>query len=129
MNWPEHLPKNCPPPKAKDATGEVYRLVNHISPHPDDFRSWREENISKDLPQSVDECQAGGLSVYRDKTDAYGVIKKIPRFKKSRPALGIVTPNLGKILSTPSKTSQSHHTWWIPINTQPWTIFQIVSID
>lgn len=66
MSFPAHLPKNCPPQEAQDATGEVYRLVNHNSPHHDDFQSWREENMSRDLPEGVTECQAGGLSVYRD---------------------------------------------------------------
>ncbi len=85
--------------------------------------------MNKDLPEGVTECQAGGVSVYRDKADACRVIKRIPRFKKSQPAVGILRPSFGKILCTPSRTSQSHHTWWTPIDTQPWTIFQIVSID
>lgn len=81
------------------------------------------------MPQGITECQAGGLSVYRDKADASRVIKRIPRFKKSQPALGVLTPDLGKILSTPSRSSESHHTWWIPMNTVPWTIFQIVNVN
>lgn len=129
MVWNTHLPENCPPQEAQDAEGALYRLVSHSSPHPEDFRSWRETNMSKDLPKGMTECQAGGLSVYRDKADANRTIKRIPRFRKSQPALGILTPDFGKILFTPSKDSKSHHTWWLPSNTQPWTVFQIVPID
>jgi hypothetical protein len=129
MNWPNHLPKDCPPQDAQDASGEIYRLVNHSPPHSDDFRSWREENVGKALPNGVTECQAGGLSVYRNKMDACRTIRRIPRFKKAQPALGVLAPSLGKILCTPSREGQSHHTWWVPVNIQPWTIFQITSVD
>jgi hypothetical protein len=129
MNWPTHLPQNCPPEDSQNAFGEVYRIVDHDPPHPDDFRSWREDNLTNDLPPTVTECQACGLSVYRDIADICRVIKRIPRFKKSSPALGTLKPTLGKILGTPSKSYKSHHTWWIPLNTQPWTIFQLTGTD
>ena len=129
MVWLSHLPQNCPPPQAITASGEVYRLVNHNSPHSEDFRSWREENMDKELPQGVSECQAGGLSVFKDKADAYRIIRKIPRFRKAKPSLGILTPNLGKILCNPSQSSQSHHTWWVPANEKPWTVFQVTNVD
>jgi hypothetical protein len=129
MNWPPHLPQNCPPQDAQDASGEVYRLATNNPPQVDDFRSWREENPDKDLSQGITECQACGLSVYRKKEEILSVINKIPRFRKSKPALGVLDPSLGKILATPSKNGNSHHTWWISSGTQPWTIFHIADVD
>ncbi|MGB5961238.1 MAG: hypothetical protein WBG73_11310 [Coleofasciculaceae cyanobacterium] len=126
MQWPEHFPTGCPPQTAHNTSGEVYRLINNDSPMPNDFRSWREENKDKECPNGVTECQACGLSVYTEKADAYRVIKRIPRFRKAKPALGNLTTDLGLTLHTPSNTSQSHHTWWIPSGKQPWTVFQIV---
>lgn len=129
MNWPAHLPNNCPPLDAQNTLGTVYRLIAHSSPHPDDFRSWREDHMDQPLPQNLTECQAGGLSVFKDDADAHRTIKRIPRFRKSKLALGVLTPDLGKLLHTPAKSGPSHHTWWIPMNTKPWTVFQIISID
>lgn len=127
MNWPTHFPNNCPPQEAEDAAGFVYRLISDSYPDAEDFKSWREQNMDKELPTGVTECQASGLSIYRDKVDADKLIRKVPRFKKSRTALGLLTPDLGKILNTPSRSSLSHHTWWIPAEVQPWTIFKVVN--
>ncbi|WP_157750026.1 hypothetical protein [Dolichospermum compactum] len=34
-----------------------------------------------------------------------------------------------KILNTPSrKTGNDHHTWWFPVNQEPWRNFEIVNI-
>jgi hypothetical protein len=128
MDW-NYLPDDCPPKEAEDALNKVYRLVMYNPPNADDFRSWRQENIDKELPQGVTECQAAGLSIYRDRTDAYQLTKRIPRFKKSKIALGGLNPELGKVLPTPSRSSKSHHTWWFPLNAQPWIVFQVVEID
>lgn len=127
--WSEHFPSNCPPENAESAFGEVYRLINHNLPSPDDFRSWREENRNKQCPEGVTECQACGLSVYTNKADADRVIRRIPRFKRAKPALGLLTAELGVILHTPSRASQSHHTWWTPVDAEPWTVFQIVDVS
>lgn len=127
MSWPAHLPQDCPPPEAQDALGEVFRLVDHSSPHPHDFRSWREMNMGKELPQGVTECQACGLSVYRDQEDANRVIRRVPRFRQAKVAYGLLRPDFGKLLSTPSKTSKSHHTWWVLADAEPWNVFQIVT--
>ncbi|MGA9379022.1 MAG: hypothetical protein WBV73_09660 [Phormidium sp.] len=127
--WPEHFPSDCPPENAKNAFGEVYRLINHDSPSPDDFRSWREENRNKQCPEGMTECQVCGISVFTDKADADRVIKRIPRFRRAKPALGQLTAELGVILHTPSRLSQSHHTWWIPVGAEPWTVFKIVDVN
>jgi len=129
MQWSDHFPSGCPPQTAENATGEVYRLIKHDSPTPNDFRSWREENKDKECPEGVTECQSCGLSVYTEKADACRVIRRIPRFKKAKPALGKLTPDLGVMLHTPSRVNPSHHTWWTPVSAQPWTVFQIVDIS
>ncbi len=65
MKCYDHLPHDCPPSDAKPAEGEFYRLLKKQPNYPcaEDFRSWREENVGKQPPAGVTECQACGLSV------------------------------------------------------------------
>ena len=132
MKWRSHLPNNCPPNAAEIASGEVYRFIDneHEEPSPEDFLSWRELNPKADCPTSLTECQACGLSVIRSIEDVHKAPKKVPALRKMKPALGILTAELGRIQNTPSnRCGQSHHTWWVANNTEPWKVFSIVEIN
>jgi hypothetical protein len=125
MQWPSYFPKDCPPHNALDTSGIVYRIIKEEIPQERDFFSWREENKDQACPSTVTECQACGLSVYTDKNDAEQTIRRIPRFKKSRIAIGTLTSGMGMMANTPSRTSKSHHTWWTSKDIEPWTQFQV----
>lgn len=92
---------------------------------PEDFLSWREENPGKELFPGMTECQACGLSVYTSFNEAKRLKPIVPKLRKMKIAKGILD-GMGKIKSTPSSTSQLHHTWWIPKDSTPWKYFEII---
>ncbi len=128
MEWYNHLSHDCPPSDAKPANGEFFRLIKKIntSPCADDFRSGREDNVGKELPNGITECQACGLSVLQSLDDVYRLQRRVPVFRKHVAARGSLTPNLGCIKHTPTPRENSHHTWWLLREKKPWKFFQII---
>jgi hypothetical protein len=120
--WPEFFPQECPPDDSYPAIETVYRLVRINPPKQLDFRSHREMRPENNWP---DECEACGLSVHTDRADSERLRRRVPFFKDRLIAQGTLNPDLGKIKPTPSKTvdGTSHHTWWVPQDTEPWTVF------
>jgi hypothetical protein len=126
MQWSSYFPKDCPPRNALDVSGVFYRIIKENIPQESDFYSWREKNENKNCPTSITECQACGLSVFTDRDDAEQTMRRIPRFKKSRLAMGSLEPGMGMIANTPSHTSKSHHTWWTSKDIESWTRFRVI---
>lgn len=128
MEWPDFYPANCPPVEAEPASGTVYRLVQNNPPRAKDFRTPFEENPGRfNNKPTIKNC---GLSVHTDMQDSerlHEVTKMIPRFKNSQIAEGELNPTLGLIQHTPSSKYKSHHSWWVPIGTEPWVVFKIMS--
>ena len=125
----EHLPSDCPPEEAREASNDlVYRFVTTNPPTQQDFLSWRELNPQLPCPEKLTECQARGISVYTSKTDVDRLKRKIPVFRDKILALGNLNSQLGMIQNTPSKNAKSHHTWWFPFDSEPWTIFQVLDL-
>lgn len=109
MKFREKLPENCPPDSAAEIqeTGCVFRLVRSLPPTESDFQSQRTENPDRPF-SGVSECQACGLSVFLQRSDAEKKLKlpKMRGRKVCRVALGA---GAGYI----DKTGRaSHHTWW-----------------
>lgn len=130
MERSEKFPPNCPPREAEEASGEVYRLVDSNPPVAKDFRSWYELKPEKTYEDQAKECQAHGLSVYTQKSSIFSLFNRIPRLrKKKKVALGKLTPDLGVMLNTPSSEDDLHHTLWVAIGKEPWTVFQVVDIS
>lgn len=129
--YSKHFPDNCPPSQSDIASGEFYRFINkaHERPHPQDFLSWREIFTDKDCPANLSECQACGLSIHASLDDAKNLSLRIPRFKNMKIAKGILSEGLGRIKHTPSKNEISHHTWWIPENTEPYKVFKLIDTN
>ncbi len=124
MKFPDYFPAECPPTTAKKTDLMVYRLVDNNPPNINDFSSWRELNPHQECPQNITEFQTCGISVFTSLEDIKRAKRKIPRLRKKKIAQANLTPDLGLIIATPSQnTGQSHHTWWIPLNTQPWLMF------
>ena len=73
MRFSIKLPANCPPSSCVHASGELFRIVENNPPNSNDFRCFRERFPDK---QANDECMACGLSVYRDKSDVYRMIRE-----------------------------------------------------
>ena len=129
MERSKKFPHNCPPRKAQRASGKVYRLVDSNPPAAKDFRSWYELYPDRTYENQATECQASGLSVYTQESSISKLIKRIPPLRKKKIALGQLTPDLGVTLNTPSAEDDSHHTWWVPVGKEPWTVFQVVDIS
>ena len=130
MTWPDFYPENCPPAEAEPASGFVYRLVKHDPARAEDFKSVFEENPKRFTHISmVKRC---GLSVQKDLQDSEQLeqlerLKKRSRIYKNRQiAKGSLNATLGMMQHTPSKTYKSHHTWWVPVEAKPWTVFNII---
>ena len=127
MKWPEFFPDNCPPAEAEPASGTFYRLVRHNPPRAEDFKSAFEENpkLFTHIPM-VKRC---GLSVHKDPQDSERLRERLKnrarKFKNRQIAEGTLNPTLGMIKHTPS-LEQSHHSWWIPVEAKPWTVFNII---
>jgi hypothetical protein len=128
--YSKHFPDDCPPSVSKIPSGEFYRFIKkaHETPQPEDFLSWRQEFPDKECPPSVSECQVCGVSIHSSLDDAKNLSLRIPRFKKMKIAKGSLNEELGRIQHTPSKNEKSHHTWWIPENTEPYKVFEIIDV-
>ena len=127
MQWPDYFLDDCPPQDAQPATGEVYRLVKRNPPESEAFIPLREKKPNKDFGEK--ECQAWGLSVFRNVEDAVRMKSRARGMKKRLVAKGTLSPHLGRIKHTPSEMfGQSHHTWWVPTEVQPWSVFHVVQI-
>ena len=129
MQWPDYFPDDCPPQDAQPATGDVYRLVKTESTrikrlYPHSAKS----NLVKILVR--DECKVCGLSVFRRFEDAVEMKNRERGMKNRLIAKGTLSPDLGKIKHTPSSKpyGQSHHTWWVPTEVEPWSVFHVVQI-
>ena len=114
MTWPAHYPKGCPPADAMDADGQFYRFVSNDPPQGDDFLSLRQLNPRRTYPDVATECQSCGLSLLQDASDAKRMKSRIPAFRNKLVAIGALRPDCGRVLPTPSRSSTSHHTWWVP---------------
>lgn len=129
--YSKHFPDNCPPSLSDIASGEFYRFIekSHETLHREDFLSWREENPHKDCPTGVSECQACGVSIYASLDEVKSLPSRIPRFKNMKIAKGILSDGLGRIKHTPSRRGKSHHTWWVPENTEPYKVFKLTDTN
>ena len=75
MKFPETWPANCPPADAGDADGDVFRLVKHDPPQPDDTASHMETGRLPNAPP----CLRCGLSVFRELRDAVHQRQLLPK--------------------------------------------------
>lgn len=124
VNWPSFFPPQCPPSEAKDAFGEVYRLVNTNPPSVSDFESWAEKHPKK----WMGDCEASGLSVFTTKSDALRMIRRVPGMLAPGKLIASanLSPAAGKLLHTP-RDGNSHHTWWAPAGFAHTASFEVVT--
>ena len=75
---------------------------------------------------------ACGLSVYRDKSDVYKMIRRTPGFRRRLErrmhmiASGILNETMGVMIHTPKEKEYSHHTWWMYLGCSAWEKFTAV---
>lgn len=128
--WPKYYPDRCPPSDAFDIEGIGYRYVLNNPPNSDDFVSIRVEQPHRRVS---DECEACGLSVLRDESEAIAALsslrRRVPGFREKIVAEGDLKAAMGLIKATPSRRSASHHTWWVPVGVDPSTCFSVISED
>lgn len=118
MKFSIELPPNCPPLSSVPATGIVFRIIEKATPTQTDFLSMRQLHPEK---WYSDECKARGLSVFRNDSDVYQMIRRVParRTKIQFIASINLSEDMGLIAPTPSN-KDSHHTWWTYSNCQAW---------
>ncbi len=109
MEWPDYFPTGCPPADAANVSGPFFRLVRDDPPRGEDFKTnW---DLGREYGPP---CLRHGLSGFLTLDDATQARAVIPGFRRRRIARGALTPDLGKLKHTPTKTSNGHHTWWVP---------------
>ena len=128
MDWPAHFPDDCPPDDAKPATGAAYRLT-HNPFESRDFWTKREEHPEKRFPDPIRECQANGLSIFRNVEDAKKLRRRVAYFRNNKNAIAVghLSPELGVTKSTGPDHRSSHCSWWVPVGVdraQPFTILE-----
>jgi hypothetical protein len=126
MKWSTYFPESYPPNDAKRQAMEVYRFLEGSEIKPDDFLTVREKNIDRKFPEIEKECRACSLSVFTSREEVIRLQRKVPRWRKPAVA-GRLEETSGKVKHPPSPgTNNSHHSWWVPIDIQPWTLFYAV---
>jgi hypothetical protein len=130
VNWPSFFPPKCPPSEARDAFGEVFRLVYTQPPSVRDFESYAQMRPK----EYMGNCEASGLSVFTAKADALRMVRRVQALaKQGKPVPAgdlVASANLsaeaGKLMHTP-RDGNSHHTWWAPDGFDHAAAFKVVS--
>lgn len=86
----------------------VFRLVKTRPATQEDFRSQRAERPSATF-KNVTECQALGLSVFTERSDAVEKARRLPKFRGFQVCKVRLAAGAGRIQQT---FQPSHHTWW-----------------
>jgi hypothetical protein len=114
FNDPNKWYQGCPPLEVTiEPSGLlVYRIVESDPPASHDFLTHFE--LGKPLPRKADQCRWRAISVYLDLDDA----RKTANFLKGKKSIsvlhiaqGILEPEHGVVLHTPSNEN-SHYSWW-----------------
>lgn len=92
-----------------------------------DFQSHKERWPAKDFGDK--ECQACGLSVFRDWADMERMSRDVPGMAKKFVAMGLLQPTDGAIKPTPAPSGPSHQTWWKNPEVSVAARFAVVSDD
>lgn len=117
--WPAFFPANCPPSDTIEATGTVYRFVKNDPPIPSDFAS----HVETGRRFHGDECQACGLSVFRNLEDLNDMRSRVKAFRSQYTAIGNL--NTGVVKFTPASAA-SHHSWWLPVGSSVHEGFRVL---
>ena len=127
MEWPDFYPLDCPEEGFEPASGTVYRLVLHDPVEADDFKSRFEENPRQFKNNSKRKlCRACGLSVHMNPQDSEQLKNRIGRLRHARISKGELNVTLGVIKHTPSLEEESHVSWWVPVGSEPWVVFNVI---
>ena len=102
---PAWFPPNCPPADARDALGQVFRIVNGAALTEADFATHQEANTALSAPP----CGRAGISVFDSFEKAAFRQRMTPRLG-SAIAQGVLKPDAGKTLLTNPKSG--HIEWW-----------------
>ncbi|WP_271254895.1 hypothetical protein [Pseudanabaena sp. Chao 1811] len=126
MQWSNHFPDSCPPNDADCKSITVYRFLGDNEIKSEHFLTVRELYPKRKFPETEKECRACSLSVLVSRDEAIRLQKTIPNYMKKSIAEGKLEESSGKIKHTPSagKNDSSHHSWWVPSDVKPWTLFQ-----
>lgn len=125
-DWPPHFPESCPPDDAQPTGGSFYRLVKADPAASGDFVSnlrRQQLGISGKKRKWSDDCVAAALSIFTDLRDVEATRAAFGRTIGEVIAYGDITGD-GVMKHTPSRTSGSHHSWWLTIESRPELYFR-----
>lgn len=108
--WPNHFPEKCPPTKAENVSGVIYRFTNRANPKYKDFLSYYELKPGEDWGRNA--CQARGLSVYTSEEDCRTAAAAVPALKKKKLCAAELPTETSVIAPTPSMNNCNHKTLW-----------------
>jgi hypothetical protein len=124
------LPQACPIDGAKNVENlEVFRVVKNSVPTDIDFVpiGVKKRKYFTGLGEEL-LCQSLGLSIFSDLQDAE--IAKLFLSEKYSDihfiAKGVLTSTCGKVKETPSRTGESHKSWWTYLGVTPHTFFNVI---
>jgi hypothetical protein len=103
-----NCPEACPPEKAQDARGDVFRFVRNSPPTHADMRSWEDEGRK---PGLGDSCQRCALSILIRAEDILEARKAVPLFRRWMVAKAVLGPEHGKLCQTGGH--RWHHSLWV----------------
>jgi len=126
MELSNYYPADCPPVIALPVDGEFFRLVDNDPPEFDDFIPHRLKYPNIDYGNR--ECQACGISLILDIEEIPSIRKMVPGLKGKKLSKGVLSSGMGVGLETPSPKIESHFTWWVPIDVNPWNYFQVITL-
>jgi hypothetical protein len=117
--WPDYYPDDVPPNEAVDTFGLVYRIVKEVPPTPEDFASTFETHSRQadDFGDSL--WQACGTSFHTHIDGSEATRKRFKALRKRKIVSGELVSELGRMMDTPSRTSQCHVTVWFYLNSYP----------
>ncbi|AZR72482.1 hypothetical protein BBF96_03255 [Anoxybacter fermentans] len=128
ISWPDYFPKGCPPDTARRDEVVVYRGIrNNNKVTAEDFIPLKILQPRRKF-KGEDNCNACGISVFKDIKDLIKKRKSLPALKKKYPyiAIGTIKRNHGLILET---YGGSHITWWVKPGVEPHTFFEVYMED
>jgi hypothetical protein len=126
MEWSKSFPDSCPPDDAECRSMTIYRFLKDRDIKPEHFLTVREESPSRRFPEAEKECRACSLSIFTKKEEVISLQRKVPRWRTPA-AIGSISSGSGVVKHTPSiGTNNSHHSWWVPVDVKPWTLFNEV---
>lgn len=110
------MPSECPPPAAQPVTGMFYRLAakNLTVGDTPSKQDWilPVHKRKGECAGKFDACECWSHSVFADIDDLVNAAKTSNWVRAKSIASVAITPDMGRLMKSPSEHGDSHHDWW-----------------